>query len=101
MPNQRSEPYATEPLFYVADPPEVVTADAEKLSADRRRTIRQRESIAAGIHPMTGRRLRDGDDTCGSCAHAFKSGWGYWKCDRMPLAHSAANDLRKWWPACT
>lgn len=25
----------------------------------------------------------------------------YWKCDRVPLTHGAATDIRVSWPACT
>lgn len=67
------------PLFAGFDPPERPSAEPG-LSADRRRTLRQAEQVAAGIHPLTGgplhplaSRHRDADSpksdpfTCGSC----------------------------------
>lgn len=94
------------------------------LSADRRRTLRQAELIAAGIHPITRGRLhplasrhRDASApkndpfTCGSCyfREVFKyHGKAFPKCVRGStveagapfVTHSAATDVRAWWPAC-
>lgn len=80
----------------------------EKLSADRRRTLRQRADIQRGRHPLTGSRLNpDPDATCGNCRFRIVYGHhnrSYPKCtygDGMPRAsHSAASDVRAWWPAC-
>jgi hypothetical protein len=88
----------------------------EKVSADRRRTLRQAANIAAGIHPLTKGKLharasRDRDAsspktdpfTCGSCyfrevqQHRGKT---YPKCTFWDSSHSAATDVRAWWPAC-
>ncbi len=102
----------------------VPAPEPEKLSADRRRTIRQAQSILAGIHPLTKRQLhplasrhRDSASpksdpfTCGSCVfreviqHHNRS---FAKClfgitnegGSARLSHSAATDVRAWWPAC-
>lgn len=77
----------------------------EQLSADRRRTIRQQEQLAAGIHPATGRRLRAEGGTCGDCAHHVVIDWHdkrWHKCEhhRLGLSHSASSDIRIGWPAC-
>ena len=94
------------------------------LTADRRRTLRQAERIADGIHPLTGGPLhqlasrhrdagspKDDPFTCGSCY--FREaltyhGRSYAKClaganveNGAPRAsHSPATDVRAWWPAC-
>jgi hypothetical protein len=99
----------------------------EKLSADRRRTARQRELITRGHHPLaylgaarhpdtrglayertdpTGRDL-----TCGSCRFRrlqFGGARDYPKCivpgDGSPMTRAtsgASSDVRAWWPACT
>lgn len=80
----------------------------EKLSADRRRTLRQRADVERGRHPLTGGRLSSEPDVrCGNCR--FRELFGhhnrsYPKCTRadgLYLTHSAASDVRAWWPACT
>lgn len=90
----------------VALPP---TEPVEKISNDRRRTLRQKADVAKGIHPLTRRRVHpDASRTCGSCrfreviGHHSRS---YPKCTfgdpTMPRAtHSAASDVRAWWPGC-
>lgn len=92
----------------------------EKLSQQRRRTIRQLALLEAGRHPLTavaGRPLRLHPDAppaadrqapgprCGTCR--FRDHWGaqsFPKCLRgesQPFAtHAAATDCRAWWPAC-
>jgi hypothetical protein len=118
------------PLFGGYEPP--APESIEKLSADRRRTQRQAENIAAGIHPLTkgplhplASRNRDADSpkrdpfTCGSCR--FRESPEYhnkaWPKCFLPnpaygadapfavlysrVTHSAASDVRAWWPACT
>lgn len=54
----------------------MLRADREKMSADRRRTQRQHEAIAAGLHPLSmalDTKIRllpysaDGPLTCGDC----------------------------------
>lgn len=102
----------------------------EQLSADRRRTVRQREALRHGQHPLglaAGVHLRlhpdapTADDTdapgprCGGCRfrdRVTSNGNRYFpKClrgwdpgtylDRAPYAsHSASSDCRAWWPAC-
>jgi len=126
-----------EMLFEGYDPAE--PAPVEKVSADRRRTLRQAAYVAAGIHPLTKGRLhplasrnRDADSpksdpyTCGSCyfrivdkyhdrsypkcwlpgpVRAYRKGrdgeWRWETIEGAPRAtHSAASDVRAWWPAC-
>jgi len=73
------------------------------VSADRRRTRRQRAAIAAGRHPLTGGNTRPELGTCGDCAHRTLMGWHdrtYPKCDLGPISHGSATDVRAWWPAC-
>jgi hypothetical protein len=84
-----------------------------------RRTRRQHEHLAAGLHPLTliltrPLRLHDGaapaDDAqadghrCGGCAHrthTSHNGRRYPKCG-IPgrISSGAATDCRAWWPAC-
>jgi len=92
---------------------------AGKLSADRRRTIRQLEALRHGRHPLGlcfGARLRlhpdapPADDRaapgprCGTCV--FRQPWGahgFAKCLRGEggwATHSASSDVRAWWPGC-
>ena len=76
-----------------------------KLSADARRTRKQRLLLARGVHPATGLPLHPDGGTCGTCEHATHvSDWNRadWKCHnhRLALSHSAASDIRISWPAC-
>jgi hypothetical protein len=118
------------PLFAGYEPPPA-PEPVEQLSADRRRTQRQAQAIAAGIHPLTRRpihplasRHRDADApkrdpfTCGSCYFREVIKYhnrSFAKCmlpsplvgadassDRIysRATHSAASDVRAWWPAC-
>jgi hypothetical protein len=92
------------------------------LSADRRRTLRQRAAVEAGRHPLTGGRLSDDPSAkCGNCRfrqlilHHDRT---YPKCMWIPtstdarelesarwmpprFSHSAASDVRAWWPGCS
>lgn len=113
---------ADEPLFGGYDPPHAPPADQPKVSADRRRTLRQRNQIEAGTHPLTGGRIhpeaskevqprtpgKDRPFTCGSCVYREPGGpRGYPKCvlpdDRgraTRVTGGPATDVRAWWPAC-
>lgn len=80
--------------------------DADGLSDDQRRTKRNRDLLATGIHPATGARLAAGDQTCGGCTHAtpvHNNNFKGWKCElhRLGMSHSSASDIRVSWPACT
>lgn len=93
--------------------PAVAAAPAEKLSADRRRTIRQAATLAKGWHPL-GDRLHSeaapADDRgapgrrCATCQ--FRTLFGKWpKCTvdglrSLRMTHGPATDCRAWWPAC-
>lgn len=77
------------------------TPPERSLSATRRRTIRNRELIARGIHPVTRVPLARNGETCGTCA---LSGWvrmgnKYLKCS-LNKTGGPATDLRVFWPAC-
>lgn len=117
----------TELALFDMDPTVPVPEPAEPISADRRRTIRQAEAIARGVHPLalvvptirmhpdTDRGARPGDGIktlrCGSCKWRALWLWHnktYPKCTNLhgrptrPLTtHGAATDCRAWWPACT
>ena len=80
---------------YEADPDPL-----EGLSADARRTLRYRQLIEQGIHPLTRQTTHPERGTCGDCR--FRKTGVYPKCTRDPVrqTHSAATDCRAWWPAC-
>lgn len=79
------------------------TEPARSLSADRRRTLRQQQMIANGVHPVTRRLLRPQGGTCGDCAHLHGEhhhNRTYYKCDLTVVTNGAATDIRLSWPAC-
>lgn len=111
------------PLFNVNTQPP--PPPAEKISADRRRTIRQTEALASGRHPLElalGWPIRlhaeaaPADDRtapglrCGNCRFRELLGYhghSFAKCTFTTtdkgyprLSHSTATDVRAWWPAC-
>lgn len=115
-------------LFDLPPDATITPEPVEKLSADRRRTIRQAQTIAAGRHPLGGRlheQAAPADDRdapgrrCGNCWYrrlTYTNGNRQWpKCfvdqenptDAQPypvslrLTRGAATDVRRWWPACT
>lgn len=90
-----------------------------KLSADRRRTIRQRQAVEQGVHPLSPaldqplRLHSDENRTCGNCEFRSvgnpRNGRHYPKClwrptDTFPsyprVSKGAGTDVRAWWPAC-
>lgn len=91
-----------------ADYEPVVVEAGEELSADARRTARQKRLVAEGTHPLALTKTRPELGTCGDCqwrrlfGHHNRS---YPKCT-MPadrarrMTHGAASDCRAWWPAC-
>lgn len=88
----------TERLFEVEPLPQ-----SEPMSSTRRRTLRQRQSIEAGVNPATGVAIRSGSETCGSCGHLEVVDWHtsrYFKCGLVEPTHGPSTDIRKWWPAC-
>jgi hypothetical protein len=79
-------------------------AAPEKLSADRRRTLRNQQMLFRGIHPVTrvGLLRAVGGFTCGDCEHHVQVGGHaktYHKCLRNKTS-GAATDIRVSWPAC-
>lgn len=75
----------------------------EKVSADRRRTLRQRADVDRGVHPLMRGPIANNGQTCGSCVHRVLTGHHnrtYPKCDLTEMSFSAASDCRAWWPAC-
>jgi len=106
----------------------VIREPVEKLSADRRRTLRQAATVAKGWHPLGGRLHAEAAPVvdrsapgrrCGNCWYrrlTYTNGNRQWpKChvdienatDAEPrpvslrLTHGAATDCRGWWPGCT
>ena len=70
-------------------------------SADRRRTARRRELLAAGRHPFMGGPVRTDGETCGSCAHHVMRQRGrVWHKCVLHESSSAATDIRVSWPGC-
>jgi hypothetical protein len=92
------ELFHVEPV--VLPPPEPV----ENLSADRRRTIRQKADVVRGVHPLMKTRVRPELGTCGGCVHrllTYTNGNRKWpKCEIAGITHGAGSDCRSWWPAC-
>lgn len=96
-------------LFDVTPGP--VPEPVEQLSPDRRRTLRQRQRLERGIHPMkpvplhpdaprVTRANEPGDGPrCGACAHLYRRG-DWLKCERVGATGGAGSDMRRWWPAC-
>lgn len=83
----------------------VAVEPVENLSADRRRTLRQRQQVEAGIHPLTGLRTYPDLGTCGDCRFRMVLDYhsrAYPKCtfDEARMTHGAGTDCRAWWPAC-
>lgn len=79
--------------------------EPEPLSAGRRLTIRNSDSLARGIHPATGQRLAVNGETCKTCTHHLHLDWhnrSFHKCakHRLGLTHSSASDIRTSWSAC-
>lgn len=75
----------------------------DRPSRDARRTIRQREQIRLGRHPVARIPLADNGETCGTCTHAYRTQHGrrsYWKCDLVEETNGPGTDLRISWPAC-
>lgn len=90
-------------LFHLDPVPAAPAEPPEKLSATRRRTIRQRQAIASGFHPLTGRPLRAEGGTCGDCTHCYARRFDktYYKCDLVTETNGPGTDLRLSWPACS
>lgn len=97
-----------ERLFAVPEPIAPLNVHG-KVSATRRRTMKNNELIARGINPATRRPVLSGDRTCGDCTHCTPIRWSfgatgktYWKCElhRLGKSHSEASDIRRSWPAC-
>ncbi|MFC6081036.1 hypothetical protein [Sphaerisporangium aureirubrum] len=99
-------------LFGAPDP---ISADTESVAV--RRTRRQADLLAAGIHPLTlvlTRPLRlhseaaPADDRkangrrCGDCHWRQVDAWDFPKCTLAPtrISRGAATDCRAWWPGC-
>lgn len=91
----------TSRLFDVPEVPEQAT-----LSRDQRLTVRRRELLAAGRHPLRGDPLTDVEDAiCGNCKYLDAHGHNlrtYYKCGLRPheVTFGAATDLRVSWPGC-
>lgn len=91
-------------LFHLEGVPPPDPEPAERLSADRRRTQRQKADVERGVHPLR-RTSRTHPDvgTCGDCAHRVVLGYhnrSWPKCEIAGITHGAGTDCRAWWPAC-
>lgn len=97
----------TDPMLFGGFPdPEPQPDPTEGMGHDAKRTYRQRQAIADGVHPATHLPLLSPleERTCGDCIHlwfkhyrTFKG----WKCDMANGPFDTGPDMRKWWPACT
>jgi hypothetical protein len=86
-------------LFHLDSPPP--TPSEPKLSADRRRTLRQKADVARGVHPLMRTRTFPDVGACGDCAHRQPGSAHRWpKCDLVAVTHGPGTDCRAWWPAC-
>lgn len=99
------------------EPEPVVAVDPYAgMGRDAKRTAKQLESIAAGIHPGTHMRLhpeaaagKTGDGLrCRDCDHLYrKTGHfqgAFLKCEVTCIRNdvqSTGPDMRGWWPACS
>lgn len=76
-----------------------------KLSSDRRRTIRNKAMLEAGIHPVTKLELIDDPDArCGNCSSLHRhtpSRKTYLKCSSVIMTGGPATDVRASWPGCS
>lgn len=93
-------------LFDLTAIPETESDPVEKLSADRRRTLKRQQMLSRGVHPTTRLPLlHEGwNRTCGDCDHHVAGDWHnrtYHKCDVVEMTHGPGTDLRVSWPACT
>ena len=86
-------------LFEMSDDP---TEPVEKISAGRRRTMRQHDALAHGWHPLMGTKLRIDGETCGTCLHHCLQGGvagNFHKCD-LRNTGGPSTDIRVSWPGC-
>lgn len=85
-------------LWTDIDPP----PDVSGLSADRKRTIRNRYLLENNTHPTTKLPLLGNGETCGSCDHHFirRLSRIYHKCEMVEATGGPASDVRVGWPAC-
>lgn len=82
------------------EPPRANTATPEPMSGDRRRTLRQHQDVARGIHPLAGGPLTTVPDaTCGTCKHLRRRD-RWLKCGLIPITGGPGTDARRWWPGC-
>lgn len=74
----------------------------DTLSDQRRRTLRQRQRIERGLHPLANGPINASGETCGSCAHCVghRQAQSWYKCALIG-GHSNATDIRLSWPACS
>lgn len=81
--------------------PAAAALDVAGLSTQRRLTLRQRADVDRGVHPLTREPARPELGTCGDCALRRVEKYAKcWRDDGRLATHSAATDVRAWWPAC-
>jgi hypothetical protein len=94
-----------DPELFSVEPVVRAPEEKEKLSGDRRRTLRQRADVERGVHPLTRGRARPDLGTCGDCRHrvleyAYNGHKSWPKCELGPRSAGPATDVRRWWPSC-
>jgi hypothetical protein len=80
-----------------------VPRDPDALSYGQRLTLRQRDDVKAGRHPLAGEPAHPELGTCGGCTFKQVGGPHGWnKClePGSPRTSSQSTDVRAWWPAC-
>ena len=86
-------------LFEVPETPK-----EKKLSPGRRLTLRQKDKLNRGIHPMMGGPLKDDGSTCGNCMFVYPTGESgtrrFYKCQKITATRGPGTDLRLAWPGC-
>ena len=91
----------TDRLFDLTDLPE--PDPVEKISAERRRTMRQHAALERGEHPLMGGLLRQRPgETCGTCDHHVIQGGTSGRYHKCALRNTGgpATDIRVSWPGC-
>ena len=75
----------------------------EKISADRKRTMRHHAALERGEHPLMGGPMRQRPgETCGTCDHHVMQGGVAGTFHKCALRNTGgpATDIRVSWPGC-
>lgn len=82
------------------EPFAVAPSAEEKISADRKRTVKRQQLLERGIHPATKTKVVSNGETCKSCSHSVKVDDRWWKCELVSFSRGPGSDIRVGWPAC-